>query len=379
MQIVTVALLIVIGVVLFGFVIFFHELGHFLLAKAMKVQVNEFAIGMGPKLLGFRRGETLYSLRLFPIGGYCAMEGEDGCDDGGARPLLHEGPDDGVAIATPQPADNPNAFWNKPVWKRVLVIVAGGVFNVFLGLLLMALTLVPQETFATTQISKFTEGSTLQAAGAQVGDRIVAIDGYAVRNDRDMSFGMALANPDAVSITVQREGQRLDLGPFAMPSQTLENGRRVVSPDFYVMPQPRTAGEVLGRAGSYTVSMVRMVLASLKGIVSGQFGLNEISGPVGTAQAITQAAEAGLAQSFGSAVANILQMIILITVNLGVVNLLPLPALDGGRLLFLIWEGITRKPVPSKYEGYVHAAGFVLLIGLMVVITFNDIARIFTG
>ena len=125
--------------------------------------------------------------------------------------------------------------------------------------------------------------------------------------------------------------------------------------------------------------MARMVVESLKGLLTGRFGLNEIAGPVGTAQAISQAAGAGLSQGFGQAVSNIVFMMIMITVNLGIINLLPLPALDGGRLLFLMWEGVTRRPVPAKYEGYVHAAGFMLLIGLMVLITFHDIWRIVTG
>ncbi len=348
------AALILIGVLLFGFIIFFHELGHFLLAKAAKIRVNEFSMGMGPKLLGVKRGETEYTLRLLPIGGFCAMEGED------------------------EESGDPAAFGSKPVWRRILVVVAGGVFNILLGLLLMGLTLIPQKTFATTTISKFPEGSALEAAGARVGDTIVSFDGYAVYSDRDMSFAMAMADPEKVTVTVERQGQRLKLGPFSMEHQEV-GGRQVVSPDFYVQPEARSFLGVAKRSFTYTVAMTRMVLESLKGIVTGRFGLNEIAGPVGTVQVISQAAEAGLSESFQKAVGNILQMIIMITVNLGVVNLLPLPALDGGRLLFLIWEGLTRKPVPPKYEGYVHAAGFVLLLGLMAVITLNDIARIFTG
>lgn len=354
MQILFVALLVVIGVLLFGFVVFFHELGHFLLAKAGGIKVNEFSIGMGPKLFGVQKGETLYTLRLLPIGGFCAMEGED------------------------EDSEDPSAFGSKPVWKRILVVVAGGVFNVLLGFILMALTLIPQGVFATTQITKFTEGSGLEAAGAQVGDTIVSIDGYAIYNDRDMSFALALADPASVSFTVERQGQKISLPAFSMPYQEV-GGRKVVSPCFFVKPEPRSFLGVAKRSFSYTVSMTRMVLESLKGIVSGRFGLNEIAGPVGTVQAISQAAEAGLSESFFKAVGNILQMIIMITVNLGVVNLLPLPALDGGRLLFLLWEAVTRRPVPAKYEGYVHAAGFMLLLGLMVVVTFNDIVRIFTG
>lgn len=355
MQIFYTALLIVIGVLLFGFVVFFHELGHFLMAKLSGIRVNEFAVGMGPKLFGFKRGETEYALRLLPIGGFCAMEGED-----------EESSDEG-------------AFGNKPVWRRILVIVAGGLFNIILGFVMMLLILAPQETFATTTFSRFTENSATEAAGARVGDRIVEVDGYAVYTDRDLSFSMAMADPKAVHMTVERDGQRVELDEFAMNTQTMEDGTEVPNLDFYVLPESRTVMGVLRRAGADTFSVARMVIESLKGILTGRFGLNEVAGPVGTAQAISQAAGAGLSQGFGKAVSNIVYMMIMITVNLGIVNLLPIPALDGGRLLFLIWEGVTRRPVPAKYEGYVHAAGFMLLIGLMVLVTFHDIWRIFTG
>lgn len=355
MQVLHIAGLIAAGALLFGFIVFFHELGHFLLAKAGKIRVNEFAVGMGPRLFGFRRGETLYSLRLLPIGGFCAMEGEDE-DSGDAA-----------------------AFGNKPVWRRILVVAAGGVFNIVLGYVFMLCVLAPQSIYATTIVSQFAEGSTLEAAGAQVGDRIVEIDGYGVYTDRDLSFAMALADPKAVSMVVERQGQRVDLGTFAMSTRAAEDGQEVLAIDFYVEPEPRTVLGLLGRAGSDTVSMARMVVESLKGLLTGRFGLNEVAGPVGTAQAISQAAGAGLSQGFGQALRNILVMMTMITVNLGIINLLPLPALDGGRLLFLIWEGVTRRPVPAKYEGYVHAAGFMLLIGVMVLVTFHDIFRLVTG
>lgn len=355
MQALYVAALIVIGILLFSFVIFFHELGHFLLAKFGGIRVNEFALGMGPRLWSFHRGDTIYSLRLFPIGGFCALEGED------------------------ESSEDERAFGNKPVWKRILVIVAGGVFNIILGFVLMVFVLAPQDVYATTRISSFTEGSSLEAAGAQVGDKIVEIDGYAVYNDKDLNFSLALADPNALSMVVERDGQRVDLGVFPMSTKTLEDGSTVIALDFYVYPQERTFLGLMERSFSTTGTMARMVVVSLKGIFTGRFGLNEIAGPVGTAQAISQAAGAGLSQGFGTALSNLVVMMIMITVNLGIVNLLPLPALDGGRLLFLIWEGITRRPVPAKYEGYIHAAGFVLLIGLMVVITFHDVWRIAAG
>lgn len=349
-----VALLIVIGILLFGFVIFFHELGHFLMAKASGIKVNEFALGMGPKLFSFQKGETKYSLRLFPIGGYCAMEGED------------------------EDSSDERAFNNKPVWRRILVVIAGGLFNIILGFFLMLIVLGQEPVYTTATISKFETGSALEAAGAQVGDTITEIDGYAVYTGRDLSFALAMANPDSLSMVVEREGAKVDLGTFSLHSQTLE-GREVVSMDFWVEPEQRTFWGLIGRSGADTFSMVRMVIETLKGLFTGRFGLNDVAGPVGTVQAISEAAGMGLEQSFGQAVNNILLMIIMITVNLGVVNLLPLPALDGGRLLFLLWELITRRPVPQKYEGWVHAAGFVLLIGLMVVVAVNDILRIVTG
>ncbi len=355
MQVLSTALLIVIAVLLFGFLIFFHELGHFLLAKLSGIRVNEFALGMGPRLFGFRRGETEYALRLLPIGGFCAMEGED------------------------EASGDERAFGNKPVWKRILVVAAGGIFNIFLGFVLMLGVLAPQKIYATTVISQFTEDSATSAAGAQAGDRIVEIDGYAIYTDRDLSFAMALADPKAIGMVVERDGRRIGLGQFAMNTQTLEDGTEVVALDFYVRPEERSFFGLLGRAGADTFSMARMVVESLKGLLTGRFGLNEVAGPVGTAQAISQVAGAGLSQGFGQAVSNIVVMMIMITVNLGIINLLPLPALDGGRLLFLIWEGLTRKPVPPKYEGYVHAAGFALLLGLMVLVTFHDVWRIITG
>lgn len=354
MQALYVGLLIVIGVLLFSFIIFFHELGHFLLAKFSGIRVNEFALGMGPRLWGFRRGETDYSLRLLPIGGFCAMEGED--EDSG----------------------DPSAFGNKPAWKRILVVAAGGIFNIILGFVMMLFLLAPQRVFATTVISQFAEDSALEAAGARVGDRIVEIDGYGVNTDRDLSFALALADPTAVNMVVERDGARVDLGRFAMRSETLD-GKNVVSLDFYVQPEERSFLGVLRRAAADTFSTTRIVLESLKGLVTGRFGLNEIAGPVGTAKAISEAAGAGLSQGFGQALSNLVMMMVMITVNLGIINLMPLPALDGGRLLFLLWEAVTRRPVPAKYEGYIHAAGFVLLIGVMVLVTFHDVFQIVMG
>ena len=185
-----------------------------------------------------------------------------------------------------------------------------------------------------------------------------------------------MADPTQTVVTVQRGEERITLPVIDYTEGTGEGRVRL---DFYVQPQEKNAGTLIAKSFSDTTSVVRMVWKSLYGLVTGQFSMNDVAGPVGAAQAITQSAAAGLESSFGDAVCNIVYMLMVISVNLGVVNLLPLPALDGGRLLFLLIELIRRKPVPPKYEGWVHAAGFVLLMGLIVLITFNDLWRLFTG
>lgn len=346
-----IVLLVLIGILLFGFLIFFHEFGHFLFAKLSGIRVHEFAIGMGPTLFSFEKGETKYALHLLPIGGYCAMEGED------------------------EDSSDPAAFGNKPVWKRFLVIVAGGVFNILLGFVFMFLSLLPTQTFGSNQIAYLTEDSRLAAAGAQIGDTIYEIDGARIYTDQDVGLFLSMADPDSVSVKVKRDGAVFDLGTIQMDSYELD-GNAYTQIDFKVAGQEKTVGLLLKRTFFDSYTMMRSVFASLKGLITGRFGFRDLAGPVGTIQTIAQGAAAGMESGFAEGFDFVFYIITLITFNLGIMNLLPLPALDGGRLLFLLWEGITRKPVPAKYEGYVHAAGFVLLMVLMLAVTFSDIWRI---
>lgn len=350
----TTVLLVIIAVFLFGFIIFAHEFGHFITAKSAGIKVNEFAIGMGPKILSFGKGETKYTWRLFPIGGFCAMEGED------------------------EDSDEERAFGNKSVPKRMLVVVAGAIMNMIIGFIIVLVIFCQKDVFTSTKIADFVPNSATQAAGLQINDQFYSVDGYRIYTDRDLSFALSLAKPESVDITVVRDGEKIDYNDIAF--NTVESdGKQVLSLDFYVYSQKKTFFNTIQKTFSETVSLVRMVWVSLVGLISGRFGLNDIAGPVGAAQAISQAASIGLQTGFMDAVNNILLMMAIITLNLGIVNLLPLPALDGGRLLFLIVEAIRRKPINKKYEGWVNAAGFVLLIALMVLITFNDIVRLVTG
>lgn len=349
---ITTVLLIVIAVLLFCLIVFIHELGHFVTAKLCGIQVNEFAIGMGPRLFKFGKKETVYSLRLFPIGGFCAMEGED------------------------TSSENPRAFGNKRVWQRIIVVAAGGVMNIVLGFFLMFIVLVQQPYYASTTVSTFAEDSALQAAGIQAGDTFYSVDGRRTYTLQDLQFSLAVCDPSNVEFVMVRDGERITFPDVQLHSR-FQDDRIVVIYDFKVQPIARTFGSLMNQTFSNTLANVRTVWGSLVGIVTGQISVHNLSGPIGTAEAITQAASSGLGAGFGSAVNNILSVMITITVNLGIVNLLPLPALDGGRLVFLLIEGIRRKPVNPKYEGWIHAAGFAALICLMVVISIKDIIGLF--
>lgn len=357
---ITQVLLVIIAVLLFGLVITIHEFGHFFTAKLCGIRVNEFAVGMGPQIVSFQKGDTLYSLRLLPIGGYCAMEGEQ------------------------EDSSDERAFNRKPVWKRILVVCMGAVMNIVLGLILMVIVLLQMPLMGSNVVARFEENSALQAAGIQVGDVITSIDGYTVRTDRDLQFALAILDTSGSEVladfTVDREGQTLRFPDVKLNTVQAEDGTKSIIFDFKVMAIPKTFGTVLQKAVEDTISIVRLVWQSLFMLVTGQFGLNDLAGPVGTASAITQAASTGLeSNGFAGALSNIVYIIMVITVNLGIMNLLPIPALDGGRLLFLLIEAVVRRPIPRRFEGIVTAAGFIFLMAVMVLVTFSDILRLFTG
>ena len=346
-------MLIIIGVLLFELIVLIHEGGHFVAAKLSGVKVNEFALGMGPKLFSFTKGETKYSLRLLPIGGYCSMEGED------------------------EESDNPRAFGNKPVWKRIIIVAAGAVMNIILGLLMTLTMVLQQPYYASTTVSVFDENA-VTSDYIQVGDKLEEIDGYPIWNSMDIAFALGTCKNYEPNIKVNRNGQSIDLGN--VPLYTYDNdGKTTIARDFYVEPVDKNFLSVCGETIGQTVSTVRMVYASLVGLVTGKFGFNEMSGPVGVASAITTVASQGLESSFLDAFNNILYVMMILTINLGIFNLLPVPALDGGRLMFLLIELVRRKPVPQKYEGVIHGIGFALLMVFMLAVTFNDIVRLFTG
>lgn len=335
---------IVYAIIVFGILIFIHELGHFLTAKAFGVKINEFSLGMGPKLLSKTRGDTAYSLRLLPIGGFVSMEGED------------------------EPSGDPTAFNNKPVWQRIIIVCAGAAMNLILGFLIMLIIVASSKAVASTTVAEFRKGSTSDQTGLQAGDQILKMDQDKVHIYMDVVFALTLSDGEPMDILVKRDGEKVLLKDVQFPTSEVE-GITTSNLDFYFTAADKNVGTVLYNAFYESTAMVKMVWKSFVGLVTGHYGLQQLSGPVGTTSAIGEAASAGL-YSF-------LFLMGFISINLGVVNLFPLPALDGGRLLFLLIELVRRKPINAKYEGYVHFAGFILLMGLMIVVTFSDLCKLF--
>ncbi len=336
----------VVAAIAFLFLVVIHEFGHFIAAKSLGVKVNEFALGFGPRLIHWNGKETEYSLRLIPFGGYCAMEGED------------------------ETSADPRAFCSKPAWRRFVIVVMGAVFNLLFGLVLIGIILAPKDVYATTTVAKFTENATSNASGGlQVGDTILEIDGRDIYSTYDMSYNFTAVKDGKLDLTVRRDGKRVSLTD--VPFQTVEEkGYNIIKVDFFVKGEKRTLGTFLSETGRTAISYSRIVVFSLIDMFSGRYHISDVSGPVEITAVMGEAAK--------TSVFSLLSILALITVNLGIFNLLPIPALDGGRLVFLLFEMIFRRPVPQKYETCVHAAGMVILLGIMVVITLKDIlVRIF--
>ena len=350
---------VIFAILLFSILIFVHELGHFAAAKLSGVQVNEFSMFMGPALWKKQVGETLYAIRLVPIGGYCAMEGED--DD----------------------SDNPRSFGKAAWWKRFLILIAGAAMNFIVGVLIMMLYVMPVQQIVVPVIGSFEEFCTIDGEnGLQTGDRILEVDGEKVYVQSDFSLILALNGGDVHDIVVDRGGKTVVLDDLLMEKHevTDENGTRMLYGMNFSLEELDFAGRL--KYGWYqSLDTVRMVRLSLQMLLTGKAGLSDMSGPVGIVQQMSSVAEASATRM--DALMNMLYFGGFIAINLAVMNLLPIPALDGGRVVGLLIttavEKITKKKIDPKYEAYLHGAGMVLLLGLMAVIMFKDIFVLFKG
>ena len=334
------------SVLVFGSVIFIHELGHFATAKLCGIKVNEFALGMGPALLRFERGETTYALRLLPIGGFVSMEGED------------------------EESDDERSFSKAKVWKRFLVVAAGAVMNMVLGFLVLVILVSRQSAITSRTVSVFSENASTQASGLQVGDEILAVNGRRCFIADDVVYELVRTQNGTADLTVLRDGEKVLLEDVVFTTEETEAGTSLII-DFKVLPVEKTLPNVLKEAGLWTCSLSRMIFLSLIDLVTGRVAINNLSGPVGIVTVISEAASIGWEP--------ILLILAMITINLGIFNLIPFPALDGGKLFLLLVEGIRRKALPEKYEIVINLAGFAALMLLMLFVTYNDIARLIVG
>lgn len=348
-------LYILIAILIFGVLIAVHELGHFLFAKALGVQVNEYSIGMGPAIVQRQRGETTYSLRWIPIGGYCAMEGED------------------------EQSENPRAFTSAAVWRRFLILIAGSGFNFLCGLLILLVIYSGVETVAQPTVSSFAEGSTIAAeTGLQVGDTLYRIDGERVYLYSDVSLLFDRDTDESMALTVLRDGKIVDLGQVPMVKRTFPNGQKKYGINF-------SRGDLtfplrLQYAWNTARNFTRLVRLGLQDLFTGRVGVREMSGPVGIVNIIATTGEAS--ETSSDAAVNIAYLAAFLAVNLAVMNLLPIPALDGGRAvcLLLTWaaETLLRRKIDPKYEGWLHAAGMIALLAFLAFISVKDIFQIFS-
>ena len=355
----TTILYILIAILIFGVLIAVHELGHFMAAKACGVTVNEFSIGMGPALWKKQKGETLYSLRAIPCGGFCAMEGEE------------------------EDSDDPHALNQQGFWVKLLVFAAGAAMNFLTGLVILLLLYSNAQAFYDPTITAFADGCPLEATdGLQVGDRLLSINGERVYMYSDIGLLLGLAQDSTFDLVVQRDGEKVTLRDFSMEKQiyTDQNGREYSGYGLYFGVKEATWRDRIANSWNNALDFVRMVRLSLKMLVTGQAGLRDLSGPVGIVSTMTEVGESS--ENVGAALNNIAYLGALIAVNLAVMNLLPLPALDGGKILFLVVNALSmaliKKQIPLKYENYIHFAGLILLLALMALVTFSDVWKLFT-
>lgn len=343
-------LTVVIALLVFGFLIFIHEFGHYIFARIFKVKINEFSIGMGPKLAWYDSKKTgiRYALAMFPIGGYVAMAGEDG------------------------ESDDPNSFDKKPAWQRFVITVAGAAVNIVAGILIMTL-LTTMIQLGGTEIAFFADKEKYELdvssseSGLMVGDVIVAVDGKRVKIADELSYEIMRRGTVPIDITVIRDGAELVIPDVVFPGAN-EQGQSFGRVDFAICEIDKNFGSVMNYATRKSALTIRMCWESLYDLITGRYTFAAVSGPVGISSAIGDAARSGFA--------SLLNIAALISINLGVMNLLPIPALDGGRMITLLFEMITKKRLPQKVEGMINTVGLMALLLLSFVIMIKDVIQL---
>lgn len=342
----TTVLYVILAILAFGLLIFVHEGGHFIAARIFKVTIYEFSIGMGPRLFSKKSEKTgtEYSLRAFPIGGFVSMAGED------------------------EESDDPNAFNKKPVWQRLIITVAGAATNLLIGFIVTAFLVGSSVRLGGTTVAGFAENAASQQAGLTVGDEITEVAGKNVHIADDLLYEIMRLGIEPVDLTVIRDGEEIVIEDVRFP-QISESGVAFGINDFQIFAVEKNFANLCKHTLWRSAYTVRMVWESLYDLITGRYGVEAVSGPVGVTEALTEAAETST-YSFVS-------LLTVISINLGVMNLLPLPALDGGRIVLLLVELVRRKPLKPQIEAYINGAGLAVLLLLMAIICVKDIVGLF--
>ena len=344
------------GIFIFGFLVAIHELGHFLAARLCGVRVNEFSIGMGPLLWRRETGETRYSLRLLPIGGFCALEGEDG-DTGDERSFTRQG-----------------------FWKKLVILAAGSFMNLLAGVAVIACVYATANGFYVDQVAGFSEGFPLEGEdGLMEGDIFYKIDGWRTYLRGDASLFLQFNDGKGVDMEVIRDGEKVVLKDLPLYRRTYDGQEGRFGLMVGAARVPATFFSTVKFIGYQTLDFVQQVWFSLIQLFRGSVGLSEVSGPVGIVSTMTEVGNAS--KTAMDAVENIAFFGALIAINLAVMNLLPIPALDGGRIFFLAVDalslGLFKRKVPEKYQAAMNAACFILLMGVMLLVTLKDVGQLF--
>lgn len=351
---------IVIAILVFCVIILLHEFGHYIAAKACGIFVKEFALGMGPALLRKKGKETEFVLRAIPVGGFCAFEGEDG------------------GATEEEKLANPRAFNAAPVWKRMIVILAGPMMNLILGFIVVLIMMLTMEYLPTTVIHSFKQQS-VSSEYLKAGDKVLSVDGLPIFTSSDISYKLLSSDRKndkgnlVFDFKVERDGEVITIHDVEFMTIERQDGSTGVYFDFIILAEEeKTFISVIGASWRESCSTARLIIMTLVDLIRGKYGINELSGPIGVGTVISTAVKHYTLEDF-------LYIVSLITINLGVFNLLPIPALDGARFIFLLVELIRRKPAKPEVEGMVHFVGMAALLVLMIVVTFNDIRKLFTG
>lgn len=339
------------AILILGVIVAVHEFGHYLMGRLTGMTILEYAIGFGPKIFGFEKGGIKYSLRAIPLGGYCAFLGED------------------------EAMDDPRAMRNQPVWKRFLTVLSGPLMNFVLAFLATVLLIWGYGSYMNAPVvHSLVEDSAAQQAGLQAGDIITAVDGVAISMDSEgqallISTIQQMDGGQEITLAVERNGEELEI--VLVPQYNEESGVYQIGVMLGTVQVKYSLWESLRLSGGVMVGLTAAMLEGLKALFTTKEALDQTMGPVGIISTVSEQVSQGFDY--------VLNWIIIISMNLGIMNLLPIPGLDGGRLLFLLVEGIRRKPIPTEKEAWVHAIGVLLVFGLIIVITYRDIVRLITG